>query len=481
MSKSKINLKYKCMGASRQVTGSNHVLEIRVSGKLYTVVVDFGMVQNNLKKTNELHNINKKEKSIKWDKVDIIILTHSHADHSGLLPVAIMNGFNGDIISTAPAMKLTELILTDSAFIQQRESERYNKTREGKKKNIYPIYGQRHVEQTMDRFKGYDYNKVIMLTGNISLTLMPTGHLLGACSPYLEIRSGEEVKRLLFTGDTSANKKLPFTKKPNFKDLKVDYVFSEGTYGNKKQGKNNVKQKLKKHIAETVIKNNGKLVIPVFSVGRSTSVVKYLYEIFKENADFNSVPVFLASPMACKSHRIYGDKDSFNFYNESYNRYRHIFCWDKLQFIEDYPVLEREVLNKKPQIILVSSGMITGGYSNAVTSGMLPHENSTILFCGYQGLGSTGRCIMESEFGQSIKIDNKDVKRKCNIDFMNMSSHADYEKIIEMIKSMRHTKIKKILLNHGDVEALDFFKKELENEFSAEIIVSDYDKWIKLT
>jgi metallo-beta-lactamase family protein len=185
--------------------------------------------------------------------------------------------------------------------------------------------------------------------------------------------------------------------------------------------------------------------------------------------------------MACKSHRIYGEKDSFNFYNESYNKYRNIFTWDKLQHIEEYPILEREILNKKPQIVLVSSGMVCGGYSNAVASGMLPHENSSILFCGYQGLGSTGRKILESEFGDTIKIDNKDVKRKCNIDFMNMSSHADYKRIISMIASMRHTKIKKICLNHGDVEALEFFKKELQDEFQAEVIVSDYDKWIKLT
>jgi metallo-beta-lactamase family protein len=276
MGKNKINIKYKCMGASKQVTGSCHLISTKVKNSEYNIVIDYGMVQNNLKKLNELHQINKKEKSVEWAKVDVIVLTHSHADHSGMLPVAVMNGFKGDIITTAPAMKLTELILSDSAFIQRRETERFNKTKEGKKNPIYPIYGERHVQLTMDRFKGYDYNTKIKLNDNITLTLFPAGHLLGACSPYIEVKADEEVKRILFTGDTSANKFLPFTKLPNFKDLKVDYVFSEGTYGDKIQGKNNVKQKLKKHIRETVIEGKGKLVIPVFSIGRSTSVIKYL-------------------------------------------------------------------------------------------------------------------------------------------------------------------------------------------------------------
>lgn len=476
-----INIKYKCMGASRQVTGSCHLISIKVENKEFNIVIDYGIVQNNLKKLNELHNINKKEKAVRWDKIDTIILTHSHADHSAMLPVAVMNGFKGDIIMTAPTMKLTELILTDSAFIQNRETERYNKTKKGKKNPIYPIYGQRHVENTLDRFKGYDYNRKIKLSDNIVLTLYSAGHLLGASSPYIEIKSGEEIKRILFTGDTSGGKKLPFTKTPDFKDLKVDYLFSEGTYGDKIQGKNNIKEKLEKYIEQTILKDKGKVVIPVFSVGRSSSVVEYLHEIISENDRYEDVSVILASPMACKSHRIYGDRDSFNFYNKEYEKSKNIFTWSGIQYIEEYPILKKEVLNNKPQIVLVSSGMVCGGYSNAVALGMLPHDNSVMLFCGYQGLGSTGRIILESKIGDEIEIDNKIVERKCQIDFMNMSSHADYKTIIKMIKDMRHTKIKKVFLNHGDEEPLSYFKDVLQKELNAEIIISDYDKWYKLT
>lgn len=138
------------------------------------------------------------------------------------------------------------------------------------------------------------------------------------------------------------------------------------------------------------------------------------------------------------------------------------------------------MLNKKPMIVLVSSGMVCGGYANSVVAGMLPHENSTVLFCGYQGLGSTGRAIMDSDIGDVITIDDKKVKRRCQVDFMTMSGHADYKSIIDMIKDSRHTKIKQIYLNHGDSDALDFFKKELEKTFNAEIVISDYDKWYKL-
>jgi len=480
MGKSNINIKYKCLGASKQVTGSLHYLSVYIENKRYNIVVDYGMVQNNMKKLNELYRTNKKPKSIKWEEIDYLILTHSHADHCGLLPMAIMQGYKGDIITTAPCIKLTELILTDSAYIQAKDTERYNKTKEGKKNPLYPIYSQRHVSETMDRFRGYDYNKKIVLNEHITLTLKSAGHLLGACMPYLEIRCEDEVKRILFTGDTSGKKKIPFSKVPSIKDMKVDYLFSEGTYGDRLQKKDNSTQKLKKHMRETLLENKGKLVLPVFSVGRSSTVIQKIYNIMKSTDEFNGIEIILASPMACKSHRIYGEKDSFNFYNESYSKYRDMFYWDKVQFIEEYKILEQVVLNKKPQLVLVSSGMITGGYSNAVVSSMLPHENSTILFCGFQGLGSTGRTIMESEYGDTILIDGKKIKRKCNIDFMSMSGHADYRRIIELIKDTRHTKIKKIYLNHGDENALTYFKRELDSEFNADVFISDYDKWYKL-
>lgn len=465
------------MGASKQVTGSCHLVEVYIEGNRYNIVVDFGMVQNNLMKMNDLYRMNKNPKSIDWEDVDVIILTHSHADHSALLPVAIMSGFKGDIVTTEPTIRLTELILTDSAFIQDRECSRYNKSKKGRKSPIYPIYSQRHVEETMSRFRGYGYDQKIKLNEYISVTLKSAGHLLGACSPYIEIKNGENTKRILFTGDTSASKNLPFVKKPDMNGLKVDYLFTESTYGDKVQKRNDVKRKLKKYIKWTVNEKKGKLVIPVFSVGRSSAVIKYLYDIFNESDDFNNVDIYLASPMACKAHRIYGDKYSHEFYDEYYPD---VFNWSKINYIDDYKVLEKEVLNKKPMIVLVSSGMVQGGYANAVASGMLPHDNSTVLFCGYQGMGSTGRAILESEYGDTINIDSKYVKRRCAVDFMSMSSHADYLKIIDMISNMRHTKIKKIFLNHGDIEPLIFFKRELEAEFNSEVNISDFNKWYKL-
>lgn len=476
----KINIKYTCLGGARQVTGSCHLLTVYVESKEYNIIVDYGMVQDGTRKLNELYSLNKKDKPIDWNKIDNVILTHSHADHSSLLPISVMSGYQGDIIATAPTIKLTNLILSDSAFIQNRETERFNKTKEGKKNPLYPIYSQIHVEQTMGRFRGYDYNKEIVLNEHVTLTLKPTGHLLGACSPLVEVRCGDEVERVLFTGDTSASKAIPFTKKSNFKELKVDHIISEGTYGNKLQKKNNAKQKLKKHISETCLQNNGQLVIPVFAVGRSSSVIKYLYDVYQDNPTFNDIPIYLCSPMAVKSHKIYGDSDSFNFYNRDCHKYKDVFKWDKVECIEDYKTLESVVLNTKPKIVLCSSGMVVGGYSVAVSSGMLPHQNSTILFVGYQGLGTIGRNIMSSEYGDVIRIDSKNVKRKCNIDFINLSSHADYRMIISMFKTMRHTKIKNIILAHGDENALINFKDELDKEFNARIEIAEYNKVVKL-
>lgn len=480
MGKKNINVVYKCLGASKSVTGSCGLITIKVNNKETNIIIDYGMVQNNTKSTGELFKINGADKPVKWENIDTIILSHSHADHVSLLPIAIINGYKGDIITTAPSMRLTRLILTDSAYLQNKECVRYNKTAKGKKNPIYPLYSQRHVESTLERFKGYDYNIPIKIDEYITITLKSTGHLLGASSIYIEVKDRMESETILFTGDTSGLKKLVFTKQPDFTDLKIDHIISEGTYGNRLQSKNNVKEKLKEHIENTCILNKGQLMIPVFSVGRSTSVVSYLYDLFKENPEFEKVPVYLASPMANKSHLIYGDSDSFNFYDEENEKYKGMFLWEHLQKIEDYTVLEKEVLNSEPKIILVSSGMISGGYSVAVATSVLPSEKNTILFCGYQGLGCNGRYILESELGKKIKIDNKEVKRNCNLDFMSMSSHGDYRDIINMFKTMRHKKIKTIFLQHGDLEALTEFKEHLNKEFNAEVVIANYNMIYKL-
>lgn len=478
--KKNIDIKYRCLGSAKMVTGSCHHLQIKVNNKTTNIIVDYGMVQNNIKKINELYEINSMDKHVDWEKIDYIFVSHGHLDHIGCIPLAIMNGYKGNIISTAPTMKLSRLILTDSAFLQAKECERWNKSRQGKKSPIYPLYSMRHIEQTMEVFRGYDYNRVIELEENINITLKPAGHLLGACSILIEVRHGDEYESILFTGDISGDKSLPFTQKPNFKEKKIKNIISEGTYGDKIQSNNNVKKKLKRYIEETCIKNNGQLMIPVFSVGRSTSVLSYLYDLYNENIHYNEIPLYLASPMACKSNDIYGEEDSFNFYDKKWQKYKDMFRWKNIQYINDYKVLEKEILNSKPKIVLASAGMISGGYSVAVATSLLPNKKNTMLFCGYQGVGTQGRKILESEYGEKINIDSKDIKRLCSIDFMSMSSHGDYNKITQMFKKMQHTKIRNIILTHGDEEVLDIFKSHLDKEFNSKNIVANYNKWIKL-
>lgn len=401
-------------------------------------------------------------------------------DHVALAPTSIMGGYTGYIYSTAPTIELSRLIITDSAFIQDKECEKYNQTKTGKKSPIYPIYGQRHVELTMERFRGYGYDKPIQLSDDITMWLKPTGHLLGACSIYIEVKFGDECKRLLFTGDTSAEKELPFTMLPDFKDLKLDYLFTESTYGDKLHKNESVVEKLKQVIRKTCIEDKGQLMLPVFSVGRSSTILSQLYEAYQQCPEFNDIPIYLASPMACKSHKLYGHEDSFNFYNKSDEKYKDVFEWDRVNYIESYVKVEEKLFNKEPKIVAVSSGMISGGYSVAMACSLLPDKKNTIMFVGYQGLGTYGRNILESKDGEIVNIDGKNVKRKCNIEFVSMSSHADYKQIIDMIKTMRHTKIKKIFLNHGESEVISEFKKHLEKEFKCEVIISEKNKGYNL-
>lgn len=476
-----IDIQYSAKGATTQVTGSLHHVKIKIENKEYQFVVDYGMVQDSTKPITDVYRQNMEDRKIEWSKVDFIILTHLHNDHSGMLPRAVIDGFRGNIITTAPTAKLAEIIMYDGAKIMNKECKKYNRTAKGKKNLLYPIYLQKHVLDVMNYIKGYDYNKKIVINENVEIILKPCGHILGASSPYITIKNGENIKRILFTGDVSYGKTLPFTKTGSYKDLKVDYLITEGTYSDRVQKKTNVTTKLKKMVKDVCLENKGTLLIPAFSMGRSTVMLKHMFDIITNDEEFKDVDVYFASPMANKANRIHFQKDSFNFMDKKWSKYKNMLKLENFHWIEEYPILEKAVLNNnKPKVVIASAGSVDAGYSNAIAEKIVGSDKNGILYCGYKFQRSIGDRIWNTEKGEDIKIGESELERMCELDSVSLSGHSDWKQLIKTFKSMRHTKIKNIFITHGNLDGLNIFKEKLKEEFNAKVEVPEKYKWYKL-
>lgn len=464
------------LGANEEVTGSCTL--VQVDG--LNILVDYGLFQDSSKPIEEVYKINKRELPIHISEIDHVLITHIHADHSSKIGMLAAHGFTGSVLCTALTAELMDISLRDSAHIMDRECEQINKRRKVNK--LTPLYTVRHVDMIMGSIRGYDYNQEVKLSDRVAVTFLPAGHVCGSAMIYLEYQESEHIKkRVLFSGDTSGKREKPFTMPANLEKLKIDLIISESTYGGRLHSKENPIDKLEKCVRETVYQNGKTILIPIFSIARSTEVLYLLKKIFDNNPEFEDIPIFLASPMACQSHRILGKSDSFNFYDKKWELEKDLFEWDRVSYIEDFKTVQSKLANGHRKIILASSGMVTGGYSTYLASIFLPNKGSKLLFCGYQGIGTLGRKILDKE-QKTINIGGKPVKLKADIDFLEgMSSHGDFEELIDLYSDIEKKKLKKIVINHGELEQSKEFAKRLKREFpTVEIIIPKYKQIVKV-
>jgi len=291
-------------GAAQQVTGSMHLLELE-SGT--NVLVDCGLDYEN-RKEFETQNATF---PFAASEIDILILTHAHIDHSGNVPNLIKQGFAGHIVCSAPTLELSEYLLQDSLNIQlqdirKRRKQFYRNKKKNKVKGPIPqaLYAKRHIEDMLDMAVVLDPEQTWNFGDDLSITLSPAGHILGAMSATLKIKEDGEIKTLGFTGDLgNYNSKLVPDPTPM---ENLDYLVSESTYGGRKHFTDSRKAEeiLLDQILDTCVERNGKLVIPAFSVGRTQAILFTIHQLYKDGKMPN-IKVFTDSPLAIKSTRIY--------------------------------------------------------------------------------------------------------------------------------------------------------------------------------
>lgn len=440
------------LGATETVTGSKYLLSFDDKN----ILVDCGLYQG--KKEWRLRNWS--PLPIDPKSLNAVILTHAHIDHSGYLPLLVKNGFNGVIYCSKGTRDLCSILLPDSAHLQEEDAKYANQHHFSKHSPALPLYTLKDAQNALKLFKSKAYHESIQFNANLQFEFIPAGHIIGASLVRLSYRGTS----LLFTGDLGRLHE-PVMKAPT-QIKQTDYLVTESTYGDRLHEKNDPKLLLKNIINQT-IQRGGSVIIPAFAVGRSQSILHYLAELKKEKA-IPDVPIYLDSPMAIHATDIL---------------YRHIEdlrlspkeC-DELRDIATYVSSADESMQldikKTPKIIISASGMITGGRILFHLKAYGTDARNTILFTGFQGIGTRGADILNGK--NEIKMHGQMIPIRAQIEVISsFSAHADYAEILEWLHHFEAPP-KKTFITHGEPEARLALKEKIEASLGWNCVTPEY-------
>lgn len=436
-------MKLTFLGAAKTVTGSKYLLTIEG----LNVLIDCGLFQG----LKELRLRNWDKFPISPKTINAVILTHAHIDHSGYLPLLVRNGFNGNVYCTPATFDLCKILLPDSAKLQEEEARYANKKGYSKHKPALPLYSLEDVDKALKLFKPIDFEAGFNLENKLTVKFIPNGHILG--SAFVEIKS--EKLSILFSGDLGrANDFLMRSPK---KIAAADYLILESTYGDRNHDQTDPLIQLEAVINKTT-NRKGVIIIPAFSVGRTQSILYSIYLLKKLNK-IKDIPVFLNSPMSINAMHVYCNhkKDHKLSPDECKN-----MC-EVATYVNS--VEDSIALNSKsgPMIIVSASGMATGGRVLHHIRQFGPDSRNTILFVGFQALGTRGDALVHG--AKSIKMYGEYVQVNAEVIYLDSySSHADQSEILAWLKSFKKPP-KLTFITHGELHSATALQEEIKKHF----------------
>ncbi len=442
------------LGATHEVTGS--CIMATVSGKKF--LVDCGMEQG--KDIFENQPI-----PAKLSEIDYVFLTHAHIDHSGNLPILYKNGFRGKIFLTKASARLADIMLKDSAHIQEFEAEwRNRKAKRSGEVPYTPLYTMRDVLGTIELFVPCEYNKDVFVDEYVTARFYDAGHMLGSSSIKITMRESGVEKSVLFSGDIG-NIDKPLLKDPVYCD-EADYLVIESTYGNRAHGdRPNYKKELSEIIIDT-FSRGGNVVIPSFAVGRTQELLYILREIKQDKSAgvYSDFKVYVDSPLANEATKIFKDcledtcdEETAELLAKGINPVEFDGLYTSIS-TEDSKAINDDVSSK---IIISASGMCEAGRIRHHLKHNLWRADSTILFVGYQTQGTVGRNLLDG--ARYIKLFGEEIEVKARIDNLNgISGHADVNGLIKYAGALKSIPNKTFVV-HGDDKVCDEFATTLSN------------------
>ncbi len=435
-------------GAAHEVTGSCTV--ISAAGKI--IMVDCGMEQGpDIYENQTLPMLP--------SQIDYLLLTHAHIDHSGKIPALTSEGFRGKIYSTLATNKLCEIMLLDSAHIQEFEAKWRNRKAKRSGDNMYqPLYTAEDALKSLKQFYPCDYNKEYELCKGITVSFTDAGHLLGSSSITLKITEVNKTETIVFSGDLG-NVNRPLIRDPG-QPSEADYIVIESTYGDRLHGDRPDYVTQLTRILQETFDRGGNVVIPSFAIGRTQELL-YLIRSIKEQGlvvGHDNFPVYVDSPLAVEATEIYSSDLYDYFDNETLELLKNginpiKFPDLKLSITSDDSVAIN--LDKTPKVIISASGMCEAGRIRHHLKHNLWREDSTVLFVGYQSKGTLGSIIIEG--APTVKLFGEEIKVNAHIEKLDgISGHADRNMLLNWIKAF-DKKPKTIFVNHGENDVCDSF------------------------
>ena len=434
-------MKLTFLGAAREVTGSCTLIE--AGGHRF--LVDCGMEQGKDVYPNA-------DLPCAPGEIEAILLTHAHIDHSGRIPYLYKNGFRGPIYSTDATMDLCEIMLEDSAHIQEQEAEWKNrKAQRSGNELVEPDYTVEDAMAVMKQFVPQSYGKPLEVFPGITATFTDVGHLLGSASITLQVTENGESQTIVFSGDIG-NLNQPLIRDPQYL-TKADFVVMESTYGDRTHGpKPDYVAELTQILQET-FDRGGNVVIPSFAVGRTQEMLYFIRQIKEEHRihGHDNFPVFVDSPLASKSTTIFRENFSECYDAEAIalvTKGENPLAFPGLQISETKEDSVAINLDSTPKVIISASGMCDAGRIRHHLKHNLWRGECTILFVGFQSPGTLGRALIEGAdevrlFGETVQVN----AQICQMS--GLSGHADRDGLLTWIRHF-DPKPKHVFVNHGE-------------------------------
>jgi len=439
-------------GAAQTVTGSQHLLEVNGS----RILLDCGLFQGRRRETYERNQNHPFDPA----KIDAVILSHAHIDHSGNLPHLVKDGFGGPIFATKATADLADIMLRDSGHIQESDAMYVNKKRLKRgEPPIEPLYTISDAEQVASHFHPMEYDQTFEAAPGVTARFVEAGHILGSAAVVLDIEENGRKIRLWFSGDIG-RRKLPLLRDPVLPDA-ADYMIMESTYGDKPHRDPDAAYQEFRNVVSRTVKRDGKIIIPCFAVGRTQELVYFLNQMVTDGS-IRHIPVFVDSPLAVNATEIFKkhpeclDKETQDFIRE----YRHPALEFKgLTYTRS--VEESKEINerKDPMVIISASGMAEAGRILHHLKNNIENPQNTVLIVGWQAPHTLGRRLAERE--KRIKIFGEAYTRRAEVETIGgLSAHAGQDLLMEYTLAVKE-QVKKVFLVHGEEKSAMVLKGKL--------------------
>ncbi|MEI7626922.1 MAG: MBL fold metallo-hydrolase [Bacteroidota bacterium] len=453
-------------GAARTVTGSKHLITLKSGIK---ILLDCGMFQGMGKETDGMN----RDFGFIASDVDVMILSHAHIDHSGLIPKLVSEGFAGKIYCTPATKELAAILLEDSAEIQRSDTKFINKRRLKQGLPLYePLYSVDDVTIAIRAFETVDYDQWSQVLPGIEVMFTDAGHIIGSAAVNLKITDNNELTRICFSGDVGRYRDVILRSPSVFPQ--ADYLLLESTYGNKLHDEvYSTPDNLLKWIQHTCSVKKGKLIIPAFSVGRTQEILYDLNQLSLEKR-LPKVPVYVDSPLSREATQMI--KNYPQYFNSRIKKVMESdddpFDFEGLNYIKT--VDESKNLNylEQPCVIISASGMADAGRVKHHIMNNISGAQNTILMVGYCEPRSLGGRLSNGDKVVRIFGEEFDVVAEVG-SLRSMSAHGDYDDLCQFISCQDVTQIKTLFLVHGEYDVQQDFSKRLERKGFKDVQIPD--------